>query len=152
MNSKLLQLRPKRYLCPFCGEWHDWPFRSLNFYTEDTHPANLECPYHSREVLYVVYFPYGEYFEYEIPPHCSMLSIFNSDRCELTELIEDKNKPIVSITVDYIAEKVAVKDVCECCPTYKHCDFKDTGVDYENIKIQLAFEFYESEYAEYIDK
>lgn len=158
MNSKLLQLRPKRYLCPFCGEWHDWPFRSLNSYTESAHPAELECPYHQHEyvgkrmVLYEVCFPYGRYFQYEISPHCNRLEIFNYDKFELSEIIEDENKPIVSLTVDYIIEKPVGDDYCGCCPPYVHCIFKDAEVDQKNFKIQLAFEFCESEYAEYSDK
>ena len=45
MERKLLELTPKRFLCPYCGEWHDWGERfELGYYDSISYVARFACP------------------------------------------------------------------------------------------------------------
>ena len=53
MERKLLNLIPKRYLCPYCGEWHEWSkSHSLGDYKFFT--AQFSCPLVERKLLNLI--------------------------------------------------------------------------------------------------
>ena len=46
MNSKLLELIPTKYLCPYCECWHEYPTeKNLEYYDTSFCSINLSCPY-----------------------------------------------------------------------------------------------------------
>ena len=42
IDKRILQLTPKRILCPLCGEWHDWEGKTLQSYDE-ANSYEYEC-------------------------------------------------------------------------------------------------------------
>lgn len=56
MNQKLLNFTPKRYRCPYCGEWHNWDPEN-DYWDQETHlgyyksancKATLSCEIRSK--------------------------------------------------------------------------------------------------------
>lgn len=74
MKRELLKLIPTQYLCPVCGQWHDWSEREENLeWFEPSHhwAAELYCPYekniHKKRNRCEVYFD-DIYCHYRIEP------------------------------------------------------------------------------------
>ncbi len=164
MHKELLKLKPTRYLCPTCEEWHMWNFGSLNEYlknspsifgpdysaTDDCH-INCSCTEYSfmieNDFLHV---------RYDGEDICRVCSFYK--KIPLSSIVEDKTHPIITfdvifpISFDYIYDFFTSDCGCACFNT-KTCNFyqlaqrarldlKSTGT----LKCTLGFEFDEDEY------
>ena len=159
MKKEFLQLVPKRYLCPVCGEWHEWMHKSLGWYNSEDYMAIMKCPklqgYADYEQAY-----YSIYFEdnrlyCKIENLCSYKFAGNVERNIPISLIKQIDSEFkVGFYVDYYAVERIGKLYCDCgfsdtCEAYRSDKIKDgSGVI---CKIPLGFEFEISDYMKAIE-
>ena len=119
MKKELLELTPTRYLCPFCGKWHEWEdVVELRHYR---YPKDRQMYCNSINASWWIYFS-DDYLHYE---HCVLDDNYNdgyfphwtNGKISISSIKENSKFPRVTFNV--------------------HC---------EDIEITLGFEFEESEY------
>ena len=107
MNKKLLGLTPKRYLCPYCGEWHDWELSHiLGYYDSPARKAKLKCEkqlYGCRPREMQVYFS-SRYCYYRTIPTCSIGNLDINDKIPIEGIFECSTEPRVKFSVPFIAD------------------------------------------------
>lgn len=151
MDRALLDLVPKRYLCPYCGEWHEWPFRcELAYY--DFECDQIYCPNFSKIDGGSVSF-HIENGDDDIFLCCNFYEA--SDQCDyvmqnadiaISKIIEHVNEPIVTFKVRLVFDEYPA---CASCYRVKKCNLaklwneRDIGSD---IEVMMGFEFDEEEY------
>ena len=149
MNERLLQLRPKWYLCPYCGQWHEWKdSEKLAYYDGSNDVAVLPCINFKKDM-------WGN----ERVLNCS----FNEENCwflldacdsdwivDIPNIQEEPEKARITLTVNLDIEYVTDTRRCQECRK-NGCIIlklaKERG-DNEEIPIQLGFEFDPEEYAQ----
>ena len=168
MNPKLLKLKPKRYLCPYCGEWHEW---ELNYPLEDydgeeweiydswegeyvvsTGVADLRCPndledYDDRHI----YFRFKEgkcYFK--TFSECDSKKEIDS-RILINDIVESDKKPRVIFHVPFTSETEVNNMSCEDCGSKDVCIVCKLGEknDGYHMEIPFGFEFDKDDYMRY---
>lgn len=116
MKKELLELTPTRYLCLFCGKWHEWEEGvRLGFYDDEDCEADLDLGCCSS-----IYATYSFHFSNDY-------LYYYAEPTMHTRKIEGKI-PISSIKEDSVFPRVTFN---------VHC---------EDIVITLGFEFEESDY------
>ena len=149
MNAidKFLSFTPKQYLCPFCGEWHTWPYfypRPLRYYGVDE-PVELHCQKDSSNINF--YFEFGNcyylierYHNYDITRHRGKISI--------EDIISNLSEDEVTFTVSFTPTCCWVElKCCLTCSFYNVCQLRklDHVDSHSKLKIELGFKFSESE-------
>lgn len=151
MNPELLDFKPKSYLCPHCGIWHEWRSRhELGYYDAIFSKASLECP-KMAEFLdigdYQFYFDDG-YFYYSIRMLCRQTSFNLNGKIKIESITESSDKPIVTFKASFKPyNKVGIKE-CLNCINKNVCNLVTLRNESYNstIEITLGFEFEESDY------
>ena len=76
MEKELLNLTPKRFLCPYCGEWHAYKKCELGYYDSSSNEAFFTCDKAwtractlFNDAQYRIYF-YGGYLYYAMAWMC----------------------------------------------------------------------------------
>ncbi|MCI8470302.1 MAG: hypothetical protein HFJ35_02230 [Clostridia bacterium] len=154
MNQKLLDLTPKRYLCPFCGEWHNWeiPYK-LGDYDLSSYKARLECKngdtgYSYRDMQ--VCFSDG-YCYYKTTPTCGRGNLDINDKIPIEDIVESSEKPRVTFDVPFTAKKNVGRSECSDCAGKYICLMRKLG-DENNSRhmyITFGFEFKQSDYEKF---
>lgn len=156
MHKELLSLKPKRYLCPACGEWHDWEEGALSECTifgpapsDKTHVdcSNTDCRFFVEEDFYI---------------HVNVINLC-SCRCfeeaiPFDSICEDSTRPIITFDVDVDGAPIYFEDFqtpdCNCdCSSVKTCNVyrlghqakRNSNGDY-TLKFTFGFEFDEEDY------
>ena len=172
MNRKLLELVPKRYLCPFCGKWHEWTEHSpLQYYDSDRRKYVIDefinifdCDNKVDRIFvdkifkkYVIYVDRG-YLCYYVGPFCEhywdFTSSFINEKISIESIKEHSDQPIVTFDIDFSIEFMRHLFGTTTC---EHCECREDGCniikcDSENhssVKITLGFEFEQSEYIKF---
>ena len=150
MEKGLLGLTPKRFLCPYCGEWHDWnSYHKLGDYVQ----TNFYCPNipsNSYRGCYIIYF-YGDSLNYSTQKICERAKQVMSGEIPIDCIIEHLDKPIVTFSVPFTADSPVGSTTCRTCEYVDHCNcvkLGDEGNDLD-MTITFGFEFEQSDYEKF---
>ena len=154
MREQLLKLVPKKFLCPYCGKWHDCgESRKLN--SGDT--FIFKC---SRvpETDYQITFKGGICF-YSFASLCDMFMLSSriKDEIPVSSIIEwGEPWPTRAVTfrVPFESAEEVGTDECPECTFKNECIYARLGDkgDHRHISITLGFEFDQEEYDEICGK
>ena len=157
MERKLLELTPKRFLCPYCGEWHDWGERcELGFYDSIHFAAEFSCPnipYGCNAGNYRIYF-YNDYCYFSTDSICGRAKQSMEREIPISSIIESADKPIVTFEVEFTtAEEVGSYECrnCSCRSTCNCVKLGDAG-DKRHMTITFGFEFDREDYYNFFAK
>lgn len=153
MEKELLNLTPKRFLCPYCGEWHRWSeadkwyeARELGFYNSCKCQAEFECsnaPCSCNAGVYRIFFEDG-YCYYTIAQRCEMV-LDCKGKIGIASIIESANKLIVTFKVPFNLYRDVGSTCCSDCTARQVCNFVKLA-DRGNMEITLGFAFDQSDY------
>lgn len=152
MNPKLLKLVPKRYYCPFCGNWHEWDRKKGELAQYDSNfnlmwcyckkiPKNAQC-----NIKTGFFFTNSKIF-YFTETMCNRVKGYYP----ISSIEESMNCPQVRFTVDFTAQsRGELLDMCVKCGFINECNFRILGYtgDGPHMKITFGFEFDPDEYFE----
>lgn len=151
MEKELLNLTPKRFLCPYCGEWHGWNGRhELGYYDSSSHKASFECsnaPSECNKGDYRIYF-YGDYLYYSTERMCRRANQYMDGKIPISSILEDPDKPIVTFDVEFTSNSDVGRYECSDCGYKNQCNcvrLGDRG-DNRHMTITFGFEFEQSDY------
>ena len=161
MNQKLLDLSPKRYLCPYCGCWHDWNLsHPLGRYEvvfaelecekqQSTDYFDLNCHRTIRKTR--IRFSDG-YCLYQTMPTCDKAHLDIVGKISIEDISEIPERALVKFTVPFTSNKEVGSDKgCSDCPNTDIClmcklsDKKLLPNSY-STNISFGFEFEQSDY------
>ncbi len=153
MDQELLKLTPRRFLCPYCGKWHDWKNEhELEYYNSAVKYAVCTCPnepYSYDLSHYVIYFQDG-YCYYSTEAMCNRVNVNQSsdDRISIFSIIESTDSPCVTFEVPITTEEDVGSYECENCAYEDQCIYVKLGDegDNRNMTITFGFEFEQSDY------
>lgn len=150
VEKGLLGLTPKRFLCPYCGEWHDWnSYHKLGDYVQ----TNFYCPNipsNSYRGCYIIYF-YGDSLNYSTQKICERAKQVMSGEIPIDCIIEHLDKPIVTFSVPFTADSPVGSTTCRTCEYVDHCNCVKLGDEGNNLDmtITFGFEFEQSDYEKF---
>ena len=151
MERKLLNLTPKRYLCPYCGEWHEWSkCHELGYYDSSRYTAEFscdECPGHSSIGNYSIYFS-DDYLYYSTDRICDKAKQAIEGKIPISSIVESSELPRVTFDVDFTAANEVGSYPCSNCVFKRQCNVCRLGTqgDGRHMKITFGFEFDQSDY------
>ena len=151
MNQKLLSLTPKRFLCPYCGKWHEWDTEhSLKYHDSAGFSAEFECsnaPVYCRKGNYEIYF-HNDYCYISTINMCSRAYLSIRKEIPISSLIESTDEPIVTFEVPFTTNNDVGREECSDCDYRDECNCVKLGDegDHRHMNITLGFEFEQSEY------
>lgn len=151
MEKELLNLTPKRFLCPYCGEWHPWrQSHELGYYDSSRYQAAHVCadaPYGTNEGNYKIYFENG-YCYYSTEAMCNRARLNLSGKVAISSIVESLDRPTVTFKVPFRSDSDVGSRICETCRTRHICNLVKLGDagDHRNMEITLGFEFEQSDY------
>ena len=154
MREQLLTLVPKRFLCPYCGKWHDW---GETFELSSFSLFEFDCPF-IPESYYHIFFEDGN-FCYYVEPLCDKIgSAIDGTEIEgeipVSSIIESEDKPVAIFEVPFESVEDVGSHQCSDCAYKSKCNFAKLGDegDHRHISITLGFEFDQAEYDEICGK
>ena len=151
MEKGLLGLTPKRFLCPYCGEWHDWnSYHKLGDYDFQTNFYCPNIPSNSYRGCYIIYF-YGDSLNYSTQKICERAKQDMSGEIPIDCIIEHSDKPIVTFSVPFTADSPVGSTTCRTCEYVDHCNCVKLGDEGNNLDmtITFGFEFEQSDYEKF---
>ena len=151
MEKGLLGLTPKRFLCPYCGEWHDWnSYHKLGDYDFQTNFYCPNIPSNSYRGCYRIYF-YGDSLNYSTQKICERAKQVMSGEIPIDCIIEHSDKPIVTFSVPFTADSPVGSTTCRTCEYVDHCNCVKLGDEGNNLDmtITFGFEFEQSDYEKF---
>lgn len=148
MNPKLLELIPKYYLCPYCGEWHEWNLdNELGYYDSIMYRARFNCD-ESPECKgdYSIYFSDG-YLYYATDRICGKANQTMEGKIEISSIVESSDSQ-VTFDVDFTAANEVGRYSCDDCGFRRQCNvcMRGSQGDGRHMKITFGFEFDQSDY------
>ena len=163
MDSRILELTPKKYLCPFCGEWHEWEGRRLEDYDSEENHICLKCQkelvlFDNVDYIYI-HFDAGEkacYFSCTNP--CDSVGKgCGSGKVYHEEMQEDVKHARITFPIPVRLQAIANDFICTGCKPKEFCEVKricEEGGGYKDgsnykIELQMGFEFEPDEYKAY---
>lgn len=154
MERRLLDLKPKRFLCPYCGEWHDWDKeKALGYYDSNSYKAIFVCsdtPVGCNKGNYRVFFEDG-YCYYITAEKCIRAGLNLNGKIAIADITESIDEPIVTFKVPFKPYSSVGSERCKDCKEVDVCNvvkLADKGY-YPNMEITLGFEFEQFEYEKY---
>ena len=151
MERKFLDVIPKRYLCPYCGKWHEWSkSNELGYYDSSSYKAEFtcnECLGHRNLGNYSVYFS-NDYLYYSTDRICCRAKQVMKGKVLISSIQESSELPRVTFDVDFTAADEVGNYSCSDCDFKSHCNFCRLGQqgDGRHMKITFGFEFEQSDY------
>ena len=152
MERKLLKLVPNRFLCPYCGEWHDWDEWNLEFHDSINYAARLSCsnlPYEGNPGDYRIYF-LNDHCYFYTDPICAKANLSMEGKIPISSIIESADRPIVTFEVPFTAKHDVGSDECSICRCKSICNCVKLGDEGDNrhMNITFGFEFDREDYDE----
>lgn len=150
MERKLLELTPKRFLCPYCGEWHKWNGYELGYYDSIKYAAKFSCPnipYECNEGNYRIYF-LNDHCYFSTDSICGRAQQSMEGKIPISSIIESADKPIVTFEVEFITAEEVGSYECRNCSYSSTCNcvkLGDAG-DKRHMTITFGFEFDKDDY------
>lgn len=151
MEKGLLGLKPERFLCPYCGEWHDWnSYHKLGDYDFQTIFNCPNIPSNSYRGCYIIY-SYGDSLNYSTEKICERAKQVMSGEIPIDCIIEHSDKPIVTFSVPFTADSPVGSTICRTCEYVDHCNCVKLGDEGNNLDmtITFGFEFEQSDYEKF---
>ena len=151
MEKEFLNLTPKHFLCPYCGEWHEWTEpHELGYYDSSNCEAAFECsnvPSGCNEGDYRIYF-YEGYLYYSTERMCRRADQTMNGRISISSIVEDPDRPIVTFDVAFTANSDVGRSECSDCRFKEQCNLVRLGDKGDNchMTITFGFEFEQSDY------
>lgn len=150
MERKLLELTPRRFLCPYCGEWHKWSNRyKLGYYDDSSYVAKFACPDLPTgcDGYYSIYF-YNDCCYFSTASICRRANQSIEGRIPISSIIESADKPIVTFEVEFITAEEVGSYECRNCSYRSVCNCLKLGDkgDKRHMTITFGFEFEEDDY------
>ena len=151
MDQKLLSLTPRRFLCPYCGEWHKWnKEHELGYYDSENYKARFECsnvPSGCNEGDYRIYF-YDGYCYYSTKRMCGRATQSIEGKIPISSIIESTDKPTVTFEVPFTSRNDVGRYECSECRFKNECICVKLGDEGDNrhMTITFGFEFEQSDY------
>lgn len=149
MKEDLLKLVPKRYFCPYCGEWHSYnSANTLGFATKKLGCEKQREGYDERCTTF--YFEKGRCY-YKTIATCRRADFDMEGNIPIEEIIESADEPRVTFSVPFTTASRAGKYECFECVSKDSCLICKLGdqADSRNIRITFSFEFNEEDYKRY---
>ena len=151
MEKELLNLTPKRFLCPYCGEWHEWDkTHELGYYDSSSYKAQFECsnaPSGCNAGDYRVFFQDG-YCYYTTERQCRRARLDLEGKIAIASITESADKPIVTFKVPFKPYSDVGSGRCSDCISRHVCtvvNLADKGYS-QDMEITFGFEFEQSDY------
>ena len=151
VEKELLNLTPKRFLCPYCGEWHEWNGRhELGYYDSSSYKASFECsnaPSGCNKGDYRIYFS-GDYLYYSTEWMCRRANQYMDGKIPISSIRENPDEPIVTFDVEFTSNSDVGRYECSNCNYKNKCNcvrLGDKG-DNRHMTITFGFEFEQSDY------
>lgn len=147
MNKAFLRLVPKRYLCPYCGEWHEnQEDLSLDYYDAPFGCADWKCPTAEKYLeggSYSFHFDYDDFW-YATEPLCRVRGL--DGKVPISDFSESEDKPIVTVDVEFKSDRdISIYTCTTNCREF--CNyFKSVKSDKRSMTITLGFEFDKEDY------
>lgn len=151
MEKELLNLTPKRFLCPYCGEWHEWNSRhELGDYDSSNYKACFECsnaPFGCNKGDYRIYF-YEGYLYYTTERICQKANQYMDGKIPISSIRENPDEPIVTFDVEFTSNSDVGSYECRNCDRKNKCNCVHLGDkgDNRHMAITFGFEFEQSDY------
>lgn len=155
MDQKLLDLTPKRYLCPYCGEWHDWKLsHKLGYYDSPAYKAELGCENQlssCRHREMQVFFSEG-YCYYKTIPTCYRAMFDIDSKILIEDILESSEEPRVTFVANFVADSDVGRINCSDCDSRNVCLICKLGEESRSMHITFGFEFEQSDYDAVVSK
>lgn len=141
IDKRILQLTPKRILCPLCGEWHDWEGKTLQSYDE-ANSYEYEC----NDVTVSIWVDEDHIHIYADSP-CDKLNSEIDVDADLRDMEYDGTDPVIKIPFSLEADEIICESECEDCEYCDCCNFatigdnRDDNEDEYNFELEFKFEF-----------
>ena len=141
IDKRILQLTPKRILCPLCGEWHDWEGKTLQSYDE-ANSYEYEC----NDVTVSIWVDEDHIHIYADSP-CDKLNSEIDVDADLRDMEYDGTDPVIKIPFSLEADEIICESECEDCEYCDCCNFatigdnRDDDEDEYNFELEFKFEF-----------
>lgn len=153
VEKELLTLIPKRFLCPYCGEWHEWDKNALAYYDSYNYRAKFSCPScpgHPNIGRFTVYFS-DDYCYYTVDKVCVRAYQAMNGKVLISSIQEKIEVPAVTFDVDFTAASSIGRQRCSDCDFNGKCNFQMLGDQGDgcNMKITFGFEFEQSSYEKF---
>lgn len=146
MDKKLLRYMPEYYICPYCGNLHDWKEatcdKMLGYY-EFFFKADLRC-YKLHELGYKICFDDDNLY-YNIRGICSKVSDMEG-RIPIYSIVQKSTIPMVVFNVEVTTRDFIGRYDCIYCRYHEDCYYPKLGEHIKKVKLELGFVFNESEY------
>ena len=140
MNPELLKCKPIRYLCPFCGKWHEWTGHELKFQPMELKCLETNCI--ENKCYYTICFD-DKYAHFSIG--CVRRKLIDSI-IPINSIIESINRPFVIFNVTYETLNMEEQNICGRLKGKCNLSKLDEKID-KNIK--LGFEFHKLDYNQF---
>lgn len=141
IDKRILQLTPKRILCPLCGEWHNWEGKTLQSYDE-ANSYEYEC----NDVTVSIWVDEDHIHIYADSP-CDKLNSEIDVDADLRDMEYDGTDPVIKIPFSLEADEIICESECEDCEYCDCCNFatigdnRDDDEDEYNFELEFKFEF-----------
>ena len=147
MHEAFLWLVPKEYLCPICGEIHDFTLDTEGTLISFNSPGfRLYCKHHQNSKIYFEFWcywkPYFKYFVYSIKPVCTKINPIINEIVPLSAMRIYKNDPIIIYFKQlFIANSDVGSEECRDCIYNNICYLVKLGDkgDKRHLNMTIAF-------------
>lgn len=146
MNQKILGLRPKRYLCPYCGKWQKSElWEELGYYDSRSYKAEFFCENCNTDAM-KIFFSDG-YCYYETAFECDAVHFEINNNIQIEKFVLSSTEPHVTFNIPFYAKK-EIREACSNCNFKEDCTLcKLLNEDNSRDKnITFGFEFEQSDY------
>lgn len=150
MNPAFLKCTPRQILCPYCGKWHDWNGRELEYFDSPDYTiglGNSNAPRGCKDGIYRVYF-YDNECHYAVDEMCRKANLSLRGHIPISSLVESENEPIVTFSVACTTDYDVGLSECYPCDYVNSCNYVKLGDegDKRHMTVTLGFKFDQSDY------
>lgn len=155
MRPKLLKLTPKRYRCPYCGEWHPWENMNssdrfnLEYFDSSIYATSLYNVHGHMNTDPISFYFQDGYCYYRVVAPCSRIDDIEG-KIAIEDIEESKTRPRVAFSVKVTANSsLGGESTCGYrCTATDTCLMHKLGDegDRYHITVPFGFEFDEDEY------
>lgn len=148
MDERLLLLKPIRYFCPMCGEWHEWK-SSQNL----LHHAKLKCEKY-KDILHIHYLNDSLYVMTETVcgySNIEAVGLLFMGSIKIEDIYKSPNEQKISFILPINEEENQKPKECSDCSDTNKCFIYRVAKDSNKLLyVMLGFEFKRSDYEEII--
>lgn len=127
--EKILKLKPKGIICPYCGEVHPWKGWGNSIKCTRCYRGYCKIDYDSNMPGII----------YSTEPICIRASQEMSGLMLFSDLEVCKNEPTIRFYVSFISHQVVDESKCSCCSFYSKCIYRQLGDEGDGRHMQIPF-------------